>query len=88
MDLNDALHSCRCGAFIREDGGTMKRGWKVKFVPTETEQNMTKPAHLREGQYVYVRPTGEDAHVIHFRPEHRASWQWNTVSADYPERKS
>ena len=68
----------------------MKPGWKIKFVPNENDRNMAKPPHLREGQYVYVRPTGEDAHVIFFRAEHRASWQWNTVSAEYPnpERKT
>lgn len=84
MDLNDALHSCRCGAFIRDDGGTMKFGWKLKFVPNPAPSNMAKPAHDRDGTYVYIRPTGEDAHTIKFRDEHRASWQWTTVSAEYP----
>lgn len=84
MDLTDALHSCRCGAFIRDDGGTMKYGWKLKFVPNEEPQNLNRPKHLQLGHYVYVRPTGEDAHTIVFHDGHRASWQWTTVPTDYP----
>lgn len=84
MDLTDALHSCRCGAFIRDDSGTMKVGWKLKFFPNENTLNMSRPIHMREGQYVYVRPTGEDAHVIIFNKHHQASWQWTTVHAEYP----
>lgn len=79
MDLSEALHAARCGATIRDDGGSMKLGWKVKFVPDNTEVNMAKPPPRREGQFIYINPKGEDAHQIFFRTEHRASVAWNVV---------
>lgn len=82
MDLNDALLVCRNGALVRDDGGTMKAGWKVKFVADPKPSNMAKPAHMREGAFTYVNPKGEHAHLIAFRDAHRASWQWRTVSPD------
>ena len=75
MDLNDAIRACRAGAFIRDESGTMKPGWKVKFVPS---------ALGLEGTFGYVNPKGEDAHRMVFRDEHRASWQWRTVPSEYP----
>jgi hypothetical protein len=85
MDLNDALHSCRCGAFIRDEGGTMKPGWKLKFVPGNT--TMSRPKHLQDGKFVYINPKGEEAHTLVFNDAHRASWQWRTVSSEYPTEK-
>ncbi len=79
MDLSQALHEARLGATIRDDGGTMKLGWSLKFVPNTDKPNMAKPKHMREGKFVYIRPTGEDAHQILFVSHHRASVAWNVV---------
>jgi hypothetical protein len=77
MDLNEALQSCRRGSLIRDEGGTMKPGWRIKFVK-----------HFgKEGKFVYINPKGEDAHRIIFNDAHRASWQWHTVSSEYPTEK-
>lgn len=83
MDLSEALHACRCGALIRDDAGTMKQKWKVKFVPDDTEKNkafvVAKKPHLQEGKFIYVNPNGEDAHQLFFQTHHRASVGWRTV---------
>lgn len=88
MDLSEALSAARLGATIRDDGGTMKLGWSIKFVPNADKLNMAKPKHMREGKFIYIRPTGDDAHQMIFKSQHRASVAWNVVvPAPEPERK-
>lgn len=81
MDLNGALQACQSGAFIRDEGGTMKPGWKIKYVKNEIGSIYGK------GIYVYVNPKGDDAHRIIFNDAHRASWQWRIVPSEYPTEK-
>lgn len=82
MDLSGALYACRCGNLIRDDGGTMKPGWKIKFVADDAPANLKKPPHLQEGRFIYVNPKNENAHRIVFHDAHRASWQWRTINPD------
>jgi hypothetical protein len=79
MDLSEALYAARDGATIRDDSGTMKQGWSVKFVPDSGPDNLAKPAQQQAGKFFYIRPTGEDAHQLFFKTEHRASVAWNIV---------
>lgn len=82
MDLTAALLVCRSGEFIRDDGGSMKPGWKIKFVADGSPKNAAKPLHEQSGVFLYVNPKNEDAHPIAFRDAHRASCQWRTVDPD------
>jgi hypothetical protein len=86
MDLSEALYAARDGATIRDDSGTMKLGWSVKFVPDSGRGNLANPAQKQDGKFFYVRPTGEDAHQLFFKPEHRASVAWNIVKL--PSKKA
>jgi len=87
MDLSQALHVCRLGATIRDDGGTMKPGWKVEFVPDDTKDNLAKSKLDRLGIFRYINPKGEDAHQLFFKSEHRASVAWNVVDMPPEEKK-
>lgn len=73
MDLNDATHSAQCGGFVRDDA-TMRHGWTVRWVPEEK-------------LLYYFDPKGEKAHKIKFTDQMRASYQWRTVPADYPQNE-
>lgn len=67
MDLSEALDAARAGELVRDDSGTMRPNWVVKF---------------KDGRFIYVNPRGDDAHPIVFRDEHRASPAWRTVRPD------
>jgi hypothetical protein len=87
MDLSEALLAGRKGYTIRDDSGTMKPGWKVKFIPNDTPENMAKKPEQREGIWRYIDPKGEDAHQILFQTHHRVSVAWNVVDTPQPQAK-
>lgn len=78
MDLNSAIHTARCGGYVRDDG-TMVDGWKVCFVPKEGKENAKLPPADRLGLLYYINPLGERAHVVRITDAMRASYQWKTV---------
>lgn len=77
MDLNDAMHTARCGGFVRDDAN-MKADWKVGFVPKDVKQAKRPPLE-REGLFYYFNPLGEQAHKIIFTDAMRSSFQWRTL---------
>lgn len=78
MDLDSALHSCRCGGFIRNDS-VMAVGWKIKFVPDKTPANLKLPAAQRKGSYFYVNPAPDkEGYEVRFSDKAKASVQWRT----------
>jgi hypothetical protein len=78
MDLNDALHTCRCGGCIRDDAN-MAADWKIEFVADKSPENNKRPPHQRLGFFRYINPKGEPAHAVKFSDAHKASYQWRTV---------
>lgn len=78
MDLNDALHSCRCGAYIRDDAN-MAPEWKICFVPDPNKKNLALPRGKQAGAFFYINPKSEPAHLVVFRDAMKASYQWRTV---------
>lgn len=77
MDLNDAMHTARCGGKVRDDAN-MKADWTVVFVPKDAAQ-MKRPVLERDGLFYYVNPLGEKAHKIMFTDAMRSSYQWRTM---------
>lgn len=78
MDLDSALHTCRCGGFIRNDS-IMAPGWKIQFVPDKTPANMKRPAAERTGSYFYINPApGKEGYEVRFSDKAKASVQWRT----------
>ena len=73
MDLNSAIHTAQCGGSLRDDA-TMSVGWTVRWVADEK-------------LLYYFTPKGEKAHKIVFNDRMRASYQWRTVPADYPQNE-
>jgi hypothetical protein len=77
MDLNDALHSCRCGAHIRDDAN-MQPGWKIHFVPDPGQPDNIRP-HERKGEFYYISPKTGPAYRVTFHDTMKASVQWRTM---------
>lgn len=77
-DLNAALHSCRCGGYVRDDAN-MAPEWKIQFVPEDTKEARRLPRHKRAGKFQYINPQGEPAHDVRFSDAMKASWQWRVV---------
>ena len=73
MDLNDATRVAQSGGFVRDDEN-MRHGWTVRWVADEK-------------LLYYFNPQGEKAHKIVFTDLMRASYQWRTVPADYPQNE-
>lgn len=71
MDLNQAISVAQSGGFVRDDAN-MRVGWTVRWSPDDK-------------LLYYFKPTGEKAHKIIFSDPMRASFQWRTVSAEYPK---
>lgn len=78
MDLNSALHTARCGGYVRDDA-TMAPDWKVCFLPHDTPLNHKLARAEQSGCYIYVDPKGEQAHAVRFSDAMKASYQWRTV---------
>jgi hypothetical protein len=78
MDLNDALHSCRCGAFIRDDAN-MTKDWKIQFVPNPDAANMRLSPEKRKGSFFYINPITGTTYEVIFRDNLKASFQWRTT---------
>lgn len=77
-DLNSALHSCRCGAFVRDDLN-MRPEWKVQFTPANDPGNLALPRPKQKGEFFYVRPDGTPGHRLMISDAMRASACWRTV---------
>lgn len=78
MDLNDALHSCRCGAYIRDDAN-MAKDWKIHFIPDAEPRNLALPRSQQVGAFFYINPKTGPAHQVFFRDAMKASSQWRTT---------
>lgn len=79
MDLDDALHSCRCGGHIRNDS-LMTRGWKIKFVPDPAPANLKLNPEQQNGSFFYINPAPDkEGYEVSFSAKAKASVQWRTV---------
>jgi hypothetical protein len=80
MKFEDALHSCKCGATIRDESGTMQPGWKIVFVPGSVPGGTVprNPAK-RMGDFFSVNPITGSSYMVRFTEAHRASDKWTTV---------
>lgn len=78
MDLNDALHSCRCGGHIRDDAN-MTPEWTIYFRSDATTENCNRAPHERTGEFFYINPKTGPAHRVRFSDAMKASCQWRTV---------
>lgn len=78
MDLDSALHTCRCGGHIREDS-LMAAGWKIYFDPDKTPANMKLKPAKRTGNFFYINPATGPAYEVTFSAGMKASIQWKTV---------
>jgi hypothetical protein len=76
MDLNQALHTCRCGGHIRCDG-IMLPEWKITFIANPGQEKL--PPEKRVGEFKYIEPKGELAHTVRFSDGMKASPLWRTV---------
>lgn len=78
MDLDSALHTCRCGGYVREDS-IMARGWKIQFVADKTPANLKLPPEQRKGNYFYINPAPDkEGYEVRFSDRMKASVQWRT----------
>lgn len=78
MDLDDALHTCRCGGHIRNDS-LMAPGWKIMFVPDKKPANLKLPGPKQTGTYVYINPNpNKEGYEVRFSDLMKASVQWRT----------
>lgn len=79
MDLDSALHSCRCGGHIREDS-IMAPNWKIAFVPDKAPANLKLPVAERKGSYFYINPhPDKEGYEVRFSDRMKASVQWRTI---------
>lgn len=79
MDLNQAMHTARCGGIVRDDG-TMAVGWKVQFIAKPGQDKF--PPDKRDGSFQYINPKGEAAHIVRFSDAMKASPLWRTVGPE------
>lgn len=77
MKFDDAIHSCKCGAYIRDESGTMEPGWKVMFLPHC--QDGATLRYKQIGDFFAVNPTTGSDHRITFTVAMRNSDKWTTV---------
>jgi hypothetical protein len=81
VKFEDAIHSCKCGAFIRDESGTMAPGWKIFFVAGKPSGGAPIPRNpdKRVGDFFYRNPHTGSNYMVRFTEAHKVSDKWTTV---------